>query len=130
MGARIIKGFAELICLANFNLTLKDNPLSAIIISQLIPSAHHIVLESLIHLRECCGGFGFMQFSGHPGCIERVSYRAGQLKLSPIFLQATQYYTSSEEAEKYYSSPVGENPGYMGYFGLFIAICVNMRNRH
>jgi hypothetical protein len=41
-----------------------------------------------------------MQVSGHPGCIERVCFRAGgetegELKLTPEFLQATQYFAAS-----------------------------------
>jgi len=41
-----------------------------------------------------------MQYSGHPGCIERVAFRAGQdqdkeLDFTPLFLQATQYFSSS-----------------------------------
>jgi hypothetical protein len=45
-----------------------------------------------------------MQVSGHPGCIERTAFRAGfkseyELPLSPAFLQAVQYFTSTDQAE-------------------------------
>jgi hypothetical protein len=102
-------------------------------LSEILESAHHIILEQLIHLRECCGGFGYMQVSGHPGCIERVCFRAGldtnkELKLTPLFLQATQYFASSEESEKYYCQPItSEKPSYMNYFGIFLSIIFNMR---
>jgi hypothetical protein len=43
-----------------------------------------MILEKLIDLRECCGGFGFMQVSGHPGFMERVSIRAAQPALTTI----------------------------------------------
>lgn len=74
---------------------------SQIIISDIIESAHHIILEDIIHLRECCGGFGYMKVSGHPDCIERVCFRAGgetegDLRINPEFLQATQYFAASE----------------------------------
>lgn len=74
-----------------------------------------------------------MQVSGHPGCIERVCFRAGQeknkdMKLTPEYLQATQYYASTEESEKYYCQPItAEKPSYMNYFGIFLSIVFNMR---
>jgi hypothetical protein len=27
---------------------------------------HHIILQKLLQLRECCGGFGYIRYSGLP----------------------------------------------------------------
>ena len=34
-----------------------------------MPVIQQIILPRLIELRECCGGFGFLQVSGHPALI-------------------------------------------------------------
>ncbi len=101
VAARIINGFALLVAFTGLYSRILEQGKAFLLFSELLESAHHVVLETVIHLRECCGGFGFMQVSGHPGCIERICYRAGletnkELKLSLEFLQATQYFASSE----------------------------------
>lgn len=77
VAARIIDGFAQFEALANLKAKIMSDPNRFSQLDGLLHSAHHIILEQLIYLRECCGGFGFMQVSGHPGCIERVCNRAG-----------------------------------------------------
>ena len=42
------------------------------------PIQHKIILDRIINLRECCGGFGYLQVSGFPSAIERLSLRAAQ----------------------------------------------------
>ena len=77
-----------------------------------------------------------MQFSGHPGCIERDCNRAGseptkQLALTADFLKATQFYSSTDELQKYYSQEISSpNIEYMHYFGIFLTISLNMRNNN
>lgn len=74
-----------------------------------------------------------MQASGHPGCIERVGFRAGfkdesTLDLNSKFLQVTHYYSSSEELEQHATSRLNlSNPSYIDFFGVFISICYQMR---
>lgn len=69
--------------------------------SKVVQHSHHSILEQLIKLRECCGGFGYLQVSGHPGCIERVALRASmreeqELVLEKQLLQVAHYYSSSD----------------------------------
>jgi hypothetical protein len=59
-------------------------PEMSILMRYYLPLIHQIILENLIALRECCGGFGFMQVSGHPGFMERVSLRAAQPTLAHL----------------------------------------------
>lgn len=101
MATRIINGFATFVALSDLNSRVVDMSRSHVMLADIIESAHHIILEDIIQLRECCGGFGYMQVSGHPSCIERVCYRAGgetesDLRITPEFLQATQYFAASE----------------------------------
>lgn len=35
------------------------------------------ILEEIEIVRECCGGFGFLRFSGFPSILERVIGRIG-----------------------------------------------------
>jgi hypothetical protein len=133
VASRIINGFAQFIALSDLYSRVIDQARSPLILTDMLESAHHNILEDLIHLRECCGGFGFMQVSGHPGCIERVCFRAGGdssrgLKLTPEYLQATQYYAATDESEKYYCQPFAvEKSSYMNYFGVFLSIVFSMR---
>jgi hypothetical protein len=133
VATRIINGFAQFVALADLHSRVIEMTRSHVILSDLLESSHHNILEDLVHLRECCGGFGYMQVSGHPGCIERVCFRAGgetdrKLKLTPEYLQATQYFAASDESEKYYCQPFrADKPTYMNYFGAFLSIVFAMR---
>lgn len=75
-----------------------------------------------------------MQVSGHPAGMERTAFRCGresqkELKLDPMFLGMTQYPTNSDEVLRIYSTKVTDkHPGYMGYFGVFISVILNMRS--
>lgn len=76
VAARIVDGFSQFQALSDlYNKIVSQK--SYLLMADLLQSSHHVILESLIHLRECCGGFGYMQYSGHPGCMERVCNRAG-----------------------------------------------------
>ena len=39
---------------------------------------HHLALEQVMSLRECCGGFGYLKASGHPLLIERLALRSSE----------------------------------------------------
>lgn len=77
VAARVIDGFSQFQALSDLYNKIKANGRSYLLVGDLLQSSHHLILEALIHLRECCGGFGYMQYSGHPGCMERVCNRAG-----------------------------------------------------
>jgi hypothetical protein len=78
VASRIIDAFSTLLAFSAINTRLRAQPFNSGSFIHLVQFSHHVILLNLVHLRECCGGFGFQQFSGHPGCIERVAYRAGQ----------------------------------------------------
>lgn len=52
--------------------------------SPLLDITHSIILESVIRLRECCGGFGYLQVAGHGGSIERLVLRASEAFVSEV----------------------------------------------
>ena len=52
--------------------------------SPLLDINHHLMLESVIRLRECCGGFGYLQAAGHAGCIERLILRASESFIAEV----------------------------------------------
>ena len=65
------------------------------------PIYHKMIFEKIVNLRECCGGFGYLQVSGFPSATERVSLRAAQLHPSsipeiPEVMKRIHYYSSSE----------------------------------
>jgi len=98
-----VDAFSTFIMFSDINYKIIEQDHFFVAFIELMKSAHHCILEHLIQLREACGGFGFMQFSGHPGCIERVAYRSGydsnkELDLTPKFLLTSHYYASSDEA--------------------------------
>ena len=102
VASRIINAFSEYEALSDLYARILTQGGSEKLYGEMSRSVHHVILEHLIHLRECCGGFGYLQVSGHPGGIERTCNRAGKEsakypKLSREFLKAVQFFTGSEE---------------------------------
>lgn len=69
MGSRIIDGYSRLVLFSELNKALLNNKQIIPFAAPLLDINHHLILESVIRLRECCGGFGYLQVAGHGGCI-------------------------------------------------------------
>lgn len=91
--------------------------------SPYIQYTHHLILERIMHLRECCGGFGYIKYSGIPQLIERVAYRASlnrrdaPLPTDQQFLVNFMYYSSSELLFEEYSDK-NITKSEFSYFGM------------
>jgi hypothetical protein len=97
-----------------------------------MPYIHEFVVERLISLRECCGGFGFMQISGHPGFMERACIRAAQPALTTIpdnkeIMKRLHYYSSDlSRVSSYIKEISAEGNTVSDIFCYFIFICMGM----
>ena len=77
VSSRIIDGFATAFLLHFFLEKVNADKSMKNFLIPYMSYFHQIMLDRLIDLRECCGGFGYMQISGHPALIERVLLRSG-----------------------------------------------------
>ena len=84
VGSRLIDGFSRLVCFSELNKALSNNKQMIPLASPLLDINHHLMLESVIRLRECCGGFGYLQVAGHAGCIERLILRASESFIAEV----------------------------------------------
>lgn len=84
VGKRIIDGFCKLVCFSELNKALFNNKQIIPLAAPLLDINHHLMLECVIRLRECCGGFGYLQAAGHAGCIERLTLRASEAQIVEI----------------------------------------------
>lgn len=78
VGVRLIDAFSRLVGFSELNKALSNNKQIIPFAAPLLDVNHHLILESVIRLRECCGGFGYLQAAGHAGCIERLVLRASE----------------------------------------------------
>ena len=111
-------------------------PQLAVFFTPILQYSHHTILERLIHLRECCGGFGYLQYSGHPGCIERTAYRAANKEEADIpdhkeFLKRAHYYSGDDSLESFFGDKINIDKifNFSELFRVFIGICIQMRKR-
>ena len=86
----------------------------------------------MLDLRECCGGFGFLQISGHPSLIERVCLRSAQpfstfIPDNPELMKRIFYYSSDEKLEEEYLKNAVN--GKLTDLGLFAILCIRMKKR-
>jgi hypothetical protein len=84
VGSRLIEAFSRLVCFSELNKALFNNKQIIPFASPLLDINHHLILESVIRLRECCGGFGYLQAAGHAGCIERIILRASEAFIAEV----------------------------------------------
>lgn len=82
--SRIADGFATLFGLSFLRQKLIAMPEVSTFMRFYLPFMHQVILERLIDLRECCGGYGYLQMSGHPAFLERVSIRSAQPALTTV----------------------------------------------
>lgn len=68
VGERIVEGFAAYVGLCDLKGKLIGGGIKEET-AAIVQHAHKSVLPILIKLRECCGGYGYLRVSGHPGCI-------------------------------------------------------------
>lgn len=93
---------------------------------------HHLIYEKLTKIRECCGGFGFIRWSGLPQIMERVLYRASLNRRDAPYpnnkelLVNFSYYASSPDVFKEFIDPA-TNKSEFNYFGI-VCICNRMNS--
>lgn len=84
-------------------------------------------------MRECCGGFGYLKVSGHPGFMERVSIRAAQPALTIIpenkeIIKRLHYYSSDEKVGLSYIKEISSQGNTIpDVFYYFLLICMKMK---
>lgn len=74
VSGRIVDGFSALLILSSLRSQMEANPSLANLLQPYSAAIDRIILPRLIELRECCGGYGYLQVSGHPALIERSLY--------------------------------------------------------
>ncbi len=72
----MINGFCKYVCFSELNRALLNNPQIIPFAAGLLDVNNHLILEAVIRMRECCGGFGFLQVAGFGGAVERLAQRA------------------------------------------------------
>jgi len=134
VGSRLIDAFSRLVCFSELNKALFNNKQMIPFAAPLLDANHHLMLESVIRLRECCGGFGFLQVAGHGGCVERLLIRASEAFVAEVpenmeILKRLHYYSSSEDMESYFGDLLTRDNAFKQsqVFSVFINVCVNMR---
>ena len=133
VGSRIVDGYALLFSLAYLRQKIINMPLLKSFIRPYIPHFNPLVMERVIDLRECCGGFGFMQISGHPGFIARNVLRSAQRALTsipeiPELMKRIHYFTSDLSLyPKYMENITANSCKPKDILGLFCIVCMNMK---
>lgn len=107
VSSRITDGFSSLYMLSFLRQRMITLRGVAPFMQRYIPLIHQLILPRLIELRECCGGFGYLQASGHPALIERVSIRCAQpfstfIPENPELMKRIMYYSSDDSLEQLY----------------------------